>query len=206
MLADSYGQGLPYLDETDAPDLNVWGSALVGAVGGQLVMRFASTSARDATLTGATAPVAGMRCYVSATDTFYSYTTAHGWVPEQINPTVPWTAPALNTAGGISDNGNGEGATGFRVVPALGQQRLELQGGVNLGTDPGSGNTILLFTLPLGARPTARRTVVAGKNQSAGLGVTKVDINTDGTVNAFGTGGTGSTTTWVSLNGIAVYL
>ena len=53
-----------------------WGNAIGAASRGRVVQRFNSLAERDASIT---APVAGMLCYVLATDAFYGYRTATGW-------------------------------------------------------------------------------------------------------------------------------
>lgn len=58
---DSFGQGFAALDYGDVPDLKVMGDGLL-EMAGQTVMRFASASTRNATLTS---PVAGMAAWLS---------------------------------------------------------------------------------------------------------------------------------------------
>lgn len=206
MPTDSYGQSIPYLDYTDVPDFNAWGKALVAALAPIATMRFASASARDATLTGAAAPVAGMRCWLGDVKRWYGY-DGTTWSPEAVLPDVSMTplASLLNTAGGVSDNGNSEGTLGARVITVQGLKKLELQGGAALATDPGAGS-VRLLTLPsgVGMWPSSRRTAGIAKSIDNGIATTKIDINTNGDILAFGT--FGSATTWVSLNNVSVYL
>ena len=53
-----------------------WGNAIGSASKGRAVQRFNSIAERDASIT---APVAGMLCYVLATDLFYGYRSSSGW-------------------------------------------------------------------------------------------------------------------------------
>lgn len=61
-ISDKYGQGFQGLDYGDIPDLKVLSENLL-AMAGQTVMRFASASTRNATLT---APVEGMATWLTA--------------------------------------------------------------------------------------------------------------------------------------------
>ncbi|MGV9352275.1 hypothetical protein [Streptomyces misionensis] len=61
-LADKFGQGFSGLDYGDNPDLKVLSENLL-AMAGQTVMRFASASSRNGTLT---APVEGMATWLTA--------------------------------------------------------------------------------------------------------------------------------------------
>lgn len=119
---------------------------------------------------------------------------------------MAWTPMAGGLTGaGVTDNGNGEGPMSYRVVSNAGFPKLQFMGGVAFSTDPGTGS-IVIYTLPAAARPSVRRTVPVAKTMSTGLGVTKCDLNTDGTVTVFGTMGASSNTAWVSFNGVEVFL
>jgi len=61
-ITDPFGQGFTALDYGDVPDLKAMGDGLL-KMAGQTVMRFASASARNATLTS---PVAGMTAWLAA--------------------------------------------------------------------------------------------------------------------------------------------
>ena len=119
---------------------------------------------------------------------------------------VAWTPMAAGLTGtGVTDNGNSEGPMMYRVVGSSGVQKLQLQGGIGFGTDPGTGS-ITVYTLPVAARPSVRRTPPLAKSISQGIATTKADINTDGTITVFGTMGASSSTSWVSFNGVEVFL
>ena len=69
-IEDAYGQGVTSLAYGEKPDLVVMGKGLL-EMAGRGVMRFASASARNATLT---APVAGMLAYLTAESQLTIYT------------------------------------------------------------------------------------------------------------------------------------
>lgn len=85
-------QGLPY-PHIDEPlsNSNHWVKGLATAVEGQLVMRFATTAARDAAIT---APVAGMMTWLSDSGTLVLY-DGTGW--KQVYPYAPATYSGTTT-------------------------------------------------------------------------------------------------------------
>ena len=195
MLTDSYGQSVPYLDETDSPDLNVWGSALVGAITPQTVMRFASASARDATIT---TPAAGMLAWIGTLLTVYD---GSQWAAVAAG-TQAWTTPAL--ASGYTADGNSNGIPQYRLVNLFGDVCVMWKGGLGVtysGGSPVNDGNFLSVALPSGARPQSRRTVSAACSAvSADSLSLKIDFNTDGTVQIVNESST--TPPWVSLNGL----
>lgn len=76
---DDYGQGVSVATLTDAPNAETLGKNIANGIAPRSVMRFASASARTATLTGATAPVEGMVSYLQDTDRLYVY-NGSAWV------------------------------------------------------------------------------------------------------------------------------
>lgn len=76
---DDYGQGVSIAALADAPNAQTLAQNIANGIAGRSVMRFASASARTATLTGATAPVEGMVSYLQDTDRLYVY-TGSAWV------------------------------------------------------------------------------------------------------------------------------
>jgi hypothetical protein len=71
---DPYGQGISTAALTDAPNAQTLAQNIVNAMAPMMVMRFASASARSATLTGVAAPVEGMVSYLADVDTLSVYT------------------------------------------------------------------------------------------------------------------------------------
>ena len=61
---DQYGQNVQIFQMTDAPSIPGAAQALADGIIPRTVMRFASASARGATLAGAYAPVEGMATYL----------------------------------------------------------------------------------------------------------------------------------------------
>jgi hypothetical protein len=194
---DAYGQGFTALDYGDVPDLKVMGDGLL-KLAGQSVMRFATASARNATLT---APVAGMTAWLNSEKLLTVY-DGTAWVAVA-SGTQAWTTPAL--ASGYTGNGNSNGTPQYRLVNLFGESVVMWKGGLNVtysgGTPVNSGNFISGGTLPTAVRPTARRTVTAACSavSSDSLSV-KIDFQTDGTVGIVTQGGV--TPPWVSLNNI----
>lgn len=192
MLTDDFGQAIPYLDYTDIPDLNAWGSALVGAVAQQTVMRFASASSRGATLTGATAPVPGMLCYLVSEDRFEAYTSGQGWIP--VTP-GPWaTLPYGTGYQGFAGN------PGYRLINGT----VQLRGQVSKtdGTVFTSNGTTgyAIATLPSGFRPTYTVELPAAQELATNY-VCRQQIGTDGVITAFIE--TGGNPHWVGLDGLS---
>ncbi|WP_338683964.1 hypothetical protein QD712_25895 [Streptomyces acidiscabies] len=78
MATDSYGQSVVVPALTDAPNISTPGAS-IDALVGRSVMRFASASARAATLVGAAAPVEGMTTWLADVDQLAVYDGAT-WV------------------------------------------------------------------------------------------------------------------------------
>lgn len=112
MATDSYGQGIPYLDYTDKPDLYLMGKGIVDGLTPQSVMRFANAATRDATITS---PAAGMVAWLTDIKALVVY-DGTSWInpaePPQVHTynataTLPSDASAytaLNLGGKISGN------------------------------------------------------------------------------------------------------
>lgn len=201
---DKFGQAFAALDYGDVPDLKVMGDGLL-LMAGQTVMRFATASTRNATLT---APVAGMTAWLNSEKTLTIY-DGTAWVAVAAG-TQSWTNVSL--AAGFTNNGNSNGNLQYRVVNLFGENTLMLRGGINV-TYSGSpsvianGGVITGTALPAAARPTSLRSLTGAcsTTNSDALSV-KLDIATDGHIQIVGT--TSSTATpkiqppWVSFNGV----
>jgi hypothetical protein len=201
---DTFGQGFTALDYGDLPDLKVMGDGLL-KIAGQSVMRFASASTRNATLTS---PVAGMAAWLNSEKTLTIY-DGTAWVAVA-SGTQAWTNVTL--AAGFTNNGNSNGTLQYRVVNLFGENTLMLRGGVNV-TYSGSPSVIAnsgIITgtpLPAAARPTSLRSLTgACSTTNSDVLSVKLDIATDGHIQIVGT--TSSTATpkiqppWVSFNGV----
>lgn len=98
MSTDSYGQNIDIAALTDAPSAFALAFAIVDGLTPQSVMRFASATARNATLTS---PVAGMTAYLTTEQALTVY-TGSAWVTMATTPgawttyTPTWTALTTN--------------------------------------------------------------------------------------------------------------
>ena len=70
---DDYGQGVSIAALTDAPNAESLAKNIANAITPRSVMRFASASARSATLTGVAAPVEGMLTWLQDVNRLYVY-------------------------------------------------------------------------------------------------------------------------------------
>jgi hypothetical protein len=196
-ITDNFGQGFTGLDYGDVPDLKTLSENLL-TLTGQSVMRFASASARNATLTS---PAAGMAAWLSTEKllTVYDGTT---WVVVAAGSQT-WTTPSL--ASGYTNNGNSNGTVRWRKINLFGDPAIMWSGGINVTypnpPDPANNGMFLSTALPTDARPTSRRTVTAACSgvNSDQLSM-KVDFNTDGTVQIIAKGG--ALPPWISLNNV----
>ncbi|WP_405944763.1 hypothetical protein [Streptomyces sp. NBC_00932] len=194
---DAYGQTVTIAELTDAPNANALAAGIVTPLVPRSNMRFASASARNATITS---PVAGMRAFLIDTklDTLYDGTA---WVVAA-SGTSAWTTPTL--ASGYTGNGNSNGTPQYRLVNLFGELTVMWKGGINVtysGGLPANGGNFLSVALPTALRPTAKRTVTAACSavSSDSLSV-KLDFNTTGTTSIVTQGGV--TPPWISLNNI----
>lgn len=203
---DAYGQGISLASLTDAPDIPKAVADLAAGVIPRGVMRFASASARGATLTS---PSEGMLAWLQDVNLLTLY-DGSAWVAVAAG-TQAWTTVVL--ASGFTHNGNSNGNLQYRVVNLFGENTLMLRGAVNVaysGTTIPNGGTVNATALPASARPTALRTIVIPCSDVSSARITlKLDVQTDGYLKIFGTG-TGSDGTtkppWIGVNGCLVSL
>ena len=191
MLTDAYGQSVPYLDYSDAPDLSAWGADLVGALTPQTVMRFASKSARDATLVGSQVPVVGMLAYSIAEDELDVY-QAGGWTPLTPGPweAIPW-------ASGYEEH---SGTPGYRIVG----QMVQLRGTVQKTSGSFPTNTLTTIAqMPAGLTPTTFRYGLATTQISGGM-FAQLSITDAGAVQIYVPAG--NTAAWLSLDSFSYSL
>lgn len=195
--SDAYGQGIQITAPTDAPDIPATAQALAGGLVPRSVMRFASASARNGTLSS---PVAGMVAFLQDTKLFTGY-DGSSWVVLAAG-TQAWTTIPL--ASGYSHDGNGNGSAQYRIVNLFGEPTVMLRGGVGLTYPGGSlpnGGLMTSSALPSGARPTSLRTVSAACSATTSTVTSlKVDAQPGGQLALIGTGATDKPP-WVSLNG-----
>ncbi|AWT42548.1 MULTISPECIES: hypothetical protein [Streptomyces] len=202
---DTFGQGFTALDYGDVPDLKVMGDGLL-KIAGQTVMRFATATARNATLT---APVAGMTAWLNSEKQLTVY-DGTAWVAIA-SGTQAWTTVPL--VAGFSHNGNNNGTFQYRLVNLFGEQTLMFRGGLNVtysGTTIPNSGIVNSSALPAAARPTSLRTVVIPCSDASSARITlKLDVQTDGFLKVIGTGAQPEGTVtppWIGFNGTFVSL
>lgn len=198
MATDSYGQGVFVPALTDTPSIATIGTAMDSIVG-QTVMRFASASERNATLTS---PVAGMVAFLEA-EMLMTMHDGTQWAVMAAGAS-PWTTISLAT--GFSHDGNSNGTCQYRLINFFGELSVQLRGGLGITYPTGSIANSAIFTaapLPAAVRPSSLRTT-PGACSAATSTVTslKIDAQTGGNLLAVGTNSTTDKPPWVSLNGI----
>jgi hypothetical protein len=196
---DNYGQNIAIPALTDAPNAATLGNGLAAIVP-QSVMRFASASARNATITS---PVAGMQAWLT-TEKLMTMYDGTSWTVMAAGASA-WTT--LSLAATFGHDGNSNGNCQYRLLNFFGEMSVQLRGGLNIPyTDPGgliaNGGIFTATPLPTSARPSSLRTTPGACSAvSSGALAIKIDAQTSGHLLAGGTGGTDKPP-WVSLNGI----
>lgn len=185
---DDYGQGVSISALTDAPNAETLAKNIANALAPRSVMRFASSSARTAALTGATAPVEGMVTYLQDVDRLYVY-TGSAWVEISTRQ----EASAVLTSG--SSVTSSEVLTGLSVTMttrASTSYKLEASGLVR--------STLANDRVDLLIR---RGTTTAGTQVGGGVRFSSAGA-TGETLTAIGwdTPGAGTTTWVVTINGV----
>ena len=185
---DDYGQGVSISALTDAPNAETLAKNIANALAPRSVMRFASSSARTAALTGATAPVEGMVSYLQDVDRLYVY-TGSAWVEISTRQ----EASAVLTSG--SSVTSSEVLTGLSVTMttrASTSYKLEASGLVR--------STLANDRVDLLIR---RGTTTAGTQVGGGVRFSSAGA-TGETLTAIGwdTPGAGTTTWVVTINGV----
>lgn len=98
---DDYGQDINIASLTDAPDASKLAQDLANAIAPRSVMRFASASARGATLVDDAAPVKGMATWLQDVNRLEVYDGSDWITPPQ---TLDSTTSGLSVASGFSLN------------------------------------------------------------------------------------------------------
>lgn len=198
-INDVYGQGFTSLDYGENPDLKVMGAGLL-LMAGQGVMRFASASARNATLA---APVAGMTAWLTGEQLLTVYDGA-AWTAVAAG-TQAWTNIPLVAGWSTADaDNNANGTPQYRVVNLFGETTLQFRGAIGKTSYPGtvpSSWTITSSALPVAARPTKKRTIVVPCSDINSDRITlKMDVQTDGHLSVWGTTSSAKPP-WIGFNG-----
>jgi hypothetical protein len=200
-LTDGYGQNIPYPTLTDKPNAQTLGQGIVDGVTPKLIMSFPSAVNRGATIKK---PLAGMVTWIKDIAELQLFDGA-AWVTVAAGTSTWKTLPL---ASGYTHNGNDNGTAQYRVVNLFGEPTLMFRGGLNVAYNAAGGaiannGTVTSSALPIGARPTTRRTITAACSvYKSDLGSLKVDLNTNGHIVIVGTNTTDVKPPWVSLNGV----
>ncbi|GGM07639.1 hypothetical protein GCM10010099_24410 [Streptomyces cinereus] len=199
---DSYGQDIDLWALTDAPDIPAAIKALADGVIPRGVLRFASTSARGATIT---APVEGMLTWLQDVNRLDLY-DGTAWVAVSTGSSA-WTT--INLVSTFTQNGNSNGTLQYRLLNISGEESLQLRGAIGRSSYPSSPtyNAVINSTaLPAVVRPSTLRTVlIPCSDVSSDRIALKLDVRTDGFLEIFGFG-TVVKPPWVGFNGVTVSL
>ncbi|MCK2144916.1 hypothetical protein MWG58_29165 [Streptomyces sp. WAC00276] len=195
---DSYGQGIPLATLTDGPDLPKAITDLAGGAIPKLVMRFASASARGATLT---APEAGMVTWLTDVARLEVYDGA-AWVSFAFG-TNAWKSVPL--ASGWTNNGNNQGTFQYRVVNLFGERSMFFRGGIARSSYPSTIPVpfqLNTTAIPADSRPSTLRTISVPCSDSGSSRITlKLDVSTTGWLNLYGISRPNDLPAWVGFNG-----
>jgi hypothetical protein len=199
---DDYGQGVQIASLTDAPDANKLAKDITNAIAQRSVLRFASSSARGATLTS---PVEGMLTWLQDVNRLDLY-DGSSWVAVSvgrsswttITPESPWT-----------QNGNNNGTFQYRLLNISGEESLQLRGALGRSsypTSPAGSYVVNNTALPSSVRPSTLRTVlIPCSDTSSDRIALKLDVRTDGYLEVFGFSST-TKPPWIGFNGVTVSL
>ncbi|MFI9244137.1 hypothetical protein ACIGXF_16465 [Streptomyces sp. NPDC053086] len=144
---DDYGQGINIASLTDAPDAEKLAKELANKLASRSLLRFASSSARGATLTGAVAPVDGMASYLQDVNRLDVYNGSSWVTPE---PSLTSTTTGLSAASGWTRID----FYGFRQGRVTTIDIYITRTGPDINSVGGNIGDIVVCTLPSGWRPT----------------------------------------------------
>jgi len=195
---DGYGQGVPWLENSDKPDLRAATKGLADALTPRSVMRFSTAAERNATITS---PEAGMVAHLATEKLFTGY-DGTSWVVLAAG-TSSWTTPSL--VSGFAHNGNSNGTFQWRLVNLFGEPTVMLRGAVSVTYSPSIPNSGVLMTtaLPTNARPSSLRTITIPCSDVGSTRITlKLDARPDGHLEIFGTNSSDNRPAWIGFNGV----
>ncbi|CAL9665843.1 hypothetical protein SUDANB1_07207 [Streptomyces sp. enrichment culture] len=202
---DDYGQGINIASLTDAPDASKLARDIANAIAQRSILRFASASARGATLVDEAAPVEGMLTWLQDVNRLDLW-DGSAWVAVSvgrsswttITPESPWT-----------QNGNNNGTFQYRLLNISGEESLQFRGALGRASYPSSpsSNYVVNNTaLPAAVRPSTLRTVVIPCSDTSSERITlKLDVKTDGYLEVFGFSSSVKPP-WIGFNGVTVSL
>lgn len=141
---DDYGQDVNIASLTDAPNAETLAKSIANGIAQRSVMRFASASARGATLT---APVDGMATWLQDVNRLDLY-NGSAWVTPE--PSLTSTTSGLSAASGFSL----VDFYGFRQGRSTTIDIYLTRSGGNINATNGNIGDVVCCTLPSGWRPT----------------------------------------------------
>jgi hypothetical protein len=199
---DDYGQGISIASLTDAPDAQKLADELANALAQRGVLRFASASARGATLAS---PVEGMLTWLQDINrldlwdgTAWTAVSVGQSTWKTITPESPWT-----------QNGNSNGTFQYRILNISGEESLQFRGALGRSSYPSSPSSSYVVNntaLPSSARPSTLRTVlIPCSDINSDRIALKLDIKTDGYLEVHGFGSSVKPP-WIGFNGVTVSL
>lgn len=144
---DDYGQGVSIASLTDAPNASNLARDIANGIAQRSVMRFASASARGATLVGTSAPVDGMATWLQDIEQLQVY-DGSAWVTPE--PSLSSTTSGLSVGSGFSLND----FFGFRQGRSVTIDVYLTRTGGNIVATGGNIADTVVCTLPSGWRPT----------------------------------------------------
>jgi hypothetical protein len=202
---DSYGQGIKLASLTDAPDMAKAIKDLADGVIPRGVLRFASASARGATLTGATAPVEGMLTWLQDVNRLDVWDSS-AWVAVSVGRSS-WTT--ITPASPWTQDGNNNGTLQYRLLNIAGEESLQFRGALaraSYPTSPSSSYVVNNTALPSIVRPSTLRTVLIPCSDTNSDRISlKLDVKTDGYLEVFGFSSSVKPP-WIGFNGVTVSL
>ncbi|MFD9069137.1 hypothetical protein [Streptomyces lasiicapitis] len=204
-IVDKYGQGIQIAALTDQPDAGKLAKDIVDTIAQRSLLRFASASARAATLVGDASPVEGMISWLLDINRFDLF-DGTSWVTISTGASA-WTTISL--ASGFTQNGNSNGTLQYRLLNISGEESLQLRGSVNrtsYPSSPPSSYVINSTALPSAVRPSTLRTVLMPVSDiSSDRIALKLDVQTDGYLQVYGFS-SGVKPPWIGFNGVIVSL
>lgn len=195
---DDYDQDVEIASLTDAPDASKLAREIVNAVVQRSVMRFATASARNATLTS---PIDGMVTYLTAEQQLQAR-VAGAWVVVG-TASSPWVTVGL--VSGFAHNGNSNGTMQYRRINLFGEPSIQLKGALSVTYSPSIPNSGIFTAspLPTSSRPTDLRTVTIPCSDVNSDRITlKMDAQPDGHLNIYGTNSSDNRPIWIGFNGV----
>ncbi|MDG9703824.1 hypothetical protein [Streptomyces sp. DH37] len=198
---DDYGQGVNIAALTDAPNAETLAKNIVNAILRRSVLSYADAAERDATLTGALAPVDGQVAYLQA-EQLLTARVAGAWVAIG-SATSSWTT--VNLVDGFAHDGNANGTVQYRRLNLFGEQSIQLKGALAVTYSPSIPNAGVFTAAPLptNSRPTKLRTVTIPCSDVDSTRITlKLDAQPGGHLKIYGTNSSDTRPPWIGFNGV----